>query len=195
MVDFLSSRAIFRATTGILKLGGELNMRFMLCLSVLGLALCPILGCSGRPPVGSVAGTVTLNGEPLPNVGLIFQPVGSGADHASDAVGGAETKKGAKYAANHIPSYGQTDSNGEFTLKFSDNSRAGALVGEHMVIITEKQEGATPDDDEPPRLIVPKTRSQSRPSERSKIPLKWRDGSARFTVNSGTNQADLELSN
>src|SRR5438876_11824502 len=42
-----------------------------------GVALASILGC-GDSKVASVSGTVKLDGEPLPNAVVIFQPLGDG---------------------------------------------------------------------------------------------------------------------
>ena len=72
------------------------------------------IGCSGGDYV-SVSGKVTNNGDPVPNVRVVFTP---------DAVG-----------ENHVPgpySSGETDENGTFTLR-TRYDEAGAVVGPHRV--------------------------------------------------------------
>lgn len=80
------------------------------------------VGCGGGrgPQLGSVTGTITLNGEPLPGVSVTFIPEDQGS-----------------------PSYGGTDKNGVYRLQFNQ-ARAGAELGTHHVII-EVPEPATDD--------------------------------------------------
>ncbi len=89
-----------------------------------------ILGCGGgRSDLGRVSGMVTLDGQPLPNATVIFQP---------DAAGPA--------------SYGLTDSQGLYTMMY-DHSTRGAVIGPHTVRITTFQEGDS--DAEPPIPAAP----------------------------------------
>lgn len=82
-------------------------------LSLPGLAL---LGCGDSgPPLGTVSGVVTLDGNPQPNVAVTFIPAEGGA------------------AAS-----GQTDANGKYELFSLD--RKGALIGKHKVAITTVQQ-------------------------------------------------------
>ncbi len=60
----------------------------------------------------SAEGTVTLDGNPLANAEVEFQPTD-----------------------NSSPSYGKTDSSGHYELMFTAD-QAGAIVGEHKVRIT-----------------------------------------------------------
>lgn len=77
-----------------------------------------VLGCGGgRSDLGRVAGVVTLDGQPLPNATLMFQP---------DSAGPA--------------SYGMTDAQGKYTMMY-DQSTQGAVIGTHTVRITTFQEG------------------------------------------------------
>ena len=82
-----------------------------------GLALSMLLaGCGGKSPgpvLAPVQGTVTLDGQPLPNARVVFQPSGENAS----------------------PSIGETDDKGAFELAFNRRCK-GALPGQHVVRIT-----------------------------------------------------------
>ena len=72
-------------------------------------------GCGGSddtPELGTVSGTVTLDGDPVPNANVSFTPVEGGR-----------------------PSAGTTDEDGYYELMYSLNN-PGALPGEHRVGIT-----------------------------------------------------------
>jgi hypothetical protein len=73
-----------------------------------------VLGCgrSGVPEIGTVEGTVTLDGKPLPGAIVMFQPQGKGR-----------------------ASFGQTDEQGEYYLVYVDDVE-GALPGKHTVTIS-----------------------------------------------------------
>jgi hypothetical protein len=81
--------------------------------AVLGAVLSlACLGCSdGGPELGSVEGTVTMDGKPLPNALVTFSPVGEGS-----------------------ASTGVTDGDGHYELLYTD--RRGALLGKHKVAVT-----------------------------------------------------------
>lgn len=105
-----------------MKDGSHLSKTAFVTLTVLWLA---IAGCGGESvEVAPVSGRVTLNGQPVANHFVGFQPV-SGA--ASGAIG----------------SSGVTDSEGRFTLKTVDGKHEGAVVGKHQVIIAPKEEGSS----------------------------------------------------
>ncbi|MBI3468310.1 MAG: carboxypeptidase regulatory-like domain-containing protein [Planctomycetes bacterium] len=78
---------------------------------ILMIALSPV-GCEGGPELGIVTGTVTLNGQPVPNAFVVFTPKGPGR-----------------------PSQTKTDAEGRFSLKFS-GEREGALIGHHSVTVS-----------------------------------------------------------
>ena len=87
------------------------------CLVVLCL-LCPGCGRSS-PPVPElipVTGFVTLNKKPLPHAAIAFHPKESGDS-----------------------SFGRTDEQGKFILKYSNGSD-GAVVGSHRVEIRTREE-------------------------------------------------------
>lgn len=73
--------------------------------------LCACVGCGGNENLGRVAGTVTLDGEALPNAFIIFAPTSGGTT-----------------------SYGRTDAEGKYEMMFSDNEK-GAWLGENRVQI------------------------------------------------------------
>ncbi len=86
------------------------------------LAVATFIGCGGSgEPVGKVSGKVTLNGEPVPQASVMFEPVDGGRS-----------------------SFGMTDADGTYQLTYMQEND-GALVGEHLVRITT-QRGAKRDD-------------------------------------------------
>lgn len=80
--------------------------------------LSALVGCAPEgPELAEVSGTVTLDGRPLPNADVIFIPT---------------------EAAKGTPSYGTTNAEGYYTLKFT-RDKSGAMLGRHDVEIkTEK---------------------------------------------------------
>lgn len=76
-----------------------------------------ISGKSKRPPLGTVTGKVTINGEPVENALVRFRPAGSEGGKA--------------------PSEGRTDAGGKYKL-FYVRDVPGAAVGEHVVEIEAK---------------------------------------------------------
>ena len=91
------------------------------------LVLLPLLavGC-GNENLATVTGTVTLDGEPLPNAFITFVPQG-------------ETGS---------TSFGKTDEDGAYEMVFSD-TQAGAWVGENVVRITTADVGMSPGENIP----------------------------------------------
>jgi hypothetical protein len=76
-------------------------------------AFLPLAGCgSGGPELGTVQGTVTLDGNPLPDAKIEFQPQGDGS-----------------------PSYASTDAQGRYELMYGID-KPGAMPGEHVVRIS-----------------------------------------------------------
>jgi len=68
-------------------------------------------GCGGGPKLSRVKGTVTMDGKPLPNVVVEFQP------------------------ENGSPSKGITDASGHYKLRYT-HKKNGAVLGKHTVRIT-----------------------------------------------------------
>jgi hypothetical protein len=131
-----------------------------------GIGLCFAAGCSGSREMAPVSGKVTLNGQPLADVRVMFQPVQADAGNAeADAMG----------------SFGTTDAQGLFVLYLSDCGEPGALVGEHRVVISDK---ATESDSD----------GGYAPVKKSRVPLRYADGSLSFKVEpEGSDQANFEL--
>lgn len=71
-------------------------------------------GC-GKSDLGSVSGTVTLDGAPLEGAEINFMPVGGGG-----------------------VSFAETDSEGRYTLTYADGSK-GAVIGQHTVSINKEK--------------------------------------------------------
>lgn len=72
-----------------------------------------LAGCGGvddRPTLGSVTGTVTMDGQPLPNVWVMFNPTAGRTAMA------------------------RTDENGEYELQYLEGTE-GANLGTHSVVI------------------------------------------------------------
>lgn len=89
-------------------------------------------GCGGSDEnLGEVYGVVKLDGQPLPDATVQFQPQGGGS-----------------------PSAARTDSSGNYTLRFSRDAE-GAVIGTHTVRITTYQAG-DPDADPPKTKVAEK---------------------------------------
>lgn len=90
-------------------------------------------GCAdGGPELAPVSGRVTLDGRPLENARVTFQPDGA-----------------------KRPSYGDTDADGRYLLVHK-RGEGGALVGKHTVVIT-----VSPEIVRNPPHIPPEYNSQS----------------------------------
>jgi hypothetical protein len=131
-----------------------------------GLLTLLALGCSGERIV-PVSGRITLDGRPLANGVVNFQPV-------------------AQYQG-HDPgpgSYGKTDAQGYYTLRVVGRDHKGAVVGTHRVQITGYA-GA-----------VPKVTSDSNPQLPPQLVPRWYNSETQLTCEvprGGTDHADFEL--
>src|SRR2546429_97189 len=96
------------------------------------LLLVAAAGCGSGPKVAPVTGKVTLDGNPLANAYVSFQPLSGGK---MDAAGGG--------------SYGTTGTDGSYTLLMVESDKPGAVIGKHRVDIRIKNEAS---DDRDPRL-------------------------------------------
>jgi hypothetical protein len=83
--------------------------RFVAFLLLLG-----VVGCGGSAV--PVSGRVTLDGKPIADATVTFQPADSGKPGTGSA--------------------GKTDANGQFTLQLVGMNRPGALIGKHRISIT-----------------------------------------------------------
>jgi hypothetical protein len=130
---------------------------------LLGVALTSVLGCSDCK-IASVSGTVKLDGEPLPNAVVIFQPLGDG-----------EVNPG-------VGSIGRTNDRGEYCLCLIGGGN-GAVRGTHRVEIScPIDDGQNcPDED---RATKPPNKVPDRYNAESKTT---------FEVKRGENKADFDL--
>lgn len=87
-----------------------------------------LVGCSREPERGPVTGVVTLDGQPLSRVMVVFVPADNTPGQRSVAL---------------------TDSNGRYTV-FTDKDQDGASVGTHHVSLFDPQ--AVSDDPMPSRV-------------------------------------------
>jgi hypothetical protein len=82
-----------------------------------------LAGCGGsKYPTAPVSGTVRMNGKPLPDAALTFQPIGGG-----------------------MASVAATDQDGRYTLEFYDSGQPGAVVAKHRVVIRTHRRSNTED--------------------------------------------------
>jgi hypothetical protein len=96
----------------------------MLVLAVLILAI-GLIGCdSSVRQLAPVSGKIKLNGQPLPDATITFQPLAN--DNPQQAGMG---------------SFARTNENGEFQLRLVDTDELGAWVGKHRVTISRSQPG------------------------------------------------------
>lgn len=90
-------------------------------------------GCSSDPfQTAPVTGRITVNGKPVAQVAVMFQP------NAADG--------------NNNPgpgSTGITDAEGNYSLKLIGKETKGAVIGKHQVRITNFREATDPADDNP----------------------------------------------
>ncbi len=136
-------------------------MRYLVLLAVVMLA-----GCGSGQPLGQVTGTVTLDGQPLGNVLVIFAPSRGSESQSSRSVG-------------------ISDAAGKFELKTEDGS-LGALVGAHRVVVEDLAVADAPRDDEGSILAMPPNR----------VPERYRSAlttTATADVKSGSQQVAVEL--
>ena len=131
--------------------------------------VCSILiltGCGDSRSIAPVSGRVTLDGKPLAECQIRFQPVAVSEKNINPGSG----------------SYAVTDVDGCFTLKAINPTRAGALVGKHKVWLSTAR---------PENLLG----SEIARLTAEKVPPKYRNGELEFEVPlEGTDSANFELS-
>jgi hypothetical protein len=99
-----------------------MSHRFFLLMLIGLISLASLSGCGRRiPTIVPVKGTVLLNGQPLPKAVVKFQP-------QKDDL------------RSEFYSFAETDENGQFALTCGYNDKPGAVVGQHVVLITESPE-------------------------------------------------------
>jgi hypothetical protein len=127
------------------------------------LLLLALAGC-GSSQFAPVSGTVTLDGKPIPNASVNFQP--------------ADSKDSA------LASSGKTDANGRYKLRVVMNNASGAVRGRHRVSISTLQE-EDPTKDLPPGKQRPKDPIPARYNTRTELTFDVPAG--------GTSSADFAL--
>lgn len=135
------------------------------CLPTSLVLILTVGGCGGTAfPLAPVSGTVTLDGAPVAEGRVIFQPISQGESLTAGP-----------------GSYGNTDEQGHFRLK-TLHGEQGAVVGPHMVRITTIQ---VKDSGPAGHEVVAEERIPERYVDGSTL---------HFTVPAdGTDQADFEL--
>ena len=128
-----------------------------------------LTGCSRSdlPELGTVSGTVTLNGIPLTDAIVNFTPTGPGR-----------------------PSTAVTDAEGKYTLIYLQGVD-GAIVGEHVVtveLVTTEAMDDLPDD--PSEMTAEQKQSVS---QMKHLPASATDGTIKKEVKAGDNPIDIEL--
>jgi hypothetical protein len=140
------------------------------CVSIsVCLACLFTVGCRNQAyDVAPVSGRVTLDGKPLADAQVIFQPIAGSDKNAEPGPG----------------SFGSTDADGRYTLETVDPPEPGAVVGNHRVTITTAHHSANPADDSAaamPKEILPKSCSNG--SMRMEVPADGTD-KADFAIES-----------
>jgi len=141
-----------------------------------GLAIATFTGCSG-PAYVPVSGRVTLDGKPVADAVIFFQPIG-GTDGDGAGVG----------------SSAKTDADGRFTLQASTpNPTPGALIGKHRVRIGDGKAASAainPDSD----AVNPMGKMQPK-APKDTIPAKYNtESTLEFDVPAGgTTNANFDL--
>jgi len=131
-------------------------------LVVLPWAVLWIAGCGDDRQGVAVSGKITVNGQPMADIGVTFEPVSAGAGRGS---------------------YGKTDAQGQYSLRFVDTDGSGALVGKHQVAFTDMQNrvGESPD-------------AGNAPPFQSRLPAASQAARLDFEVPAGgTKAADFDL--
>lgn len=127
----------------------------LICLTISLLTLAATSGCQKDAGLASVEGRVLLDGKPLPEAQIEFQP-----------------EQGS-------PSYGETDAEGRYRLRFTRH-REGAALGKHLVRVRTAR--YVPEEGGRQRLIP------------EFLPPKYHDETELVrSVESGENQIEIEL--
>ncbi|MFN3192123.1 MAG: carboxypeptidase regulatory-like domain-containing protein [Aureliella sp.] len=94
-------------------------------MAMAGVVVAGLVGC-GDGSLGSVSGTIHLDGEPLEGAVISFYPIVTDAEAASMDRGRA--------------SHGRTDASGKYSLIYT-RDKNGAEIGKHKIVITTLEEG------------------------------------------------------
>lgn len=105
-----------------------------------------LVGCGGEFQLAPVAGEITLDGEPLVNAAVYFQPQRNGDNQVVGP-----------------PSLGVTDESGHYSLKNTEQYN-GALVGKHIVSISTFES----------RMVDPKNSDRLEIVSKERVPKRYR---------------------
>lgn len=149
-------------------------------IRLLAVACCVVgvacVGCGpSGPPLGTVSGTVTMDGQPLSNALVTFTPAEGGRS-----------------------STGKTDASGKYELAFVESK--GALIGTHKVSVTTIAEVAasapvSSDSEEYAKQAMGGSQSDYDSAKVTEpIPAKYNTATTlTFEVKSGSNTYDIPL--
>lgn len=146
-----------------IKDGSLLMALFLLCLF--------LTGCGGkgdRPELGEVTGTVTMDGQPLSGVTVVFTP------------------------DDGRPARGKTDAEGKYELTYIGQTR-GAKLGHHRVEIASSEEGEEDAEAATAGESTAAAKSPAKPGK-VKIPARYNAKSVlEAEVKAGPNVFDFKL--
>jgi hypothetical protein len=136
------------------------------CVWTVALALS-FGGCSGNGKLAPVSGVVKLNGKPVANVEVIFQPT-----------------SGESVSAPGPAAFGVTGADGRYTLKVMGEDKTGATIGKNVVRFSGRASAADFSED-----------GTKRGKPAVSIPARYGgDAKIEFDVPpKGTKSADFEL--
>ncbi|QDT69278.1 hypothetical protein MalM25_22140 [Planctomycetes bacterium MalM25] len=100
------------------------------CSAVMAALLLAAIGCNNSKfEFAEVQGSVTLDGQPVPEAKVVYMPVASNDDGEAGPY-----------------SQGVTDAEGRYTLKSVEPSpHKGAVVGQHKIVVSTKRAHLDPD--------------------------------------------------
>lgn len=140
----------------------------LVVLSVVALSLGGCGSKGDRPELGQVTGTITLDGEPLGGIAVVFSP-DSGR-----------------------PSRGRTDSQGQYELTYIGQT-LGAKLGHHRVEIAPNEEGEDELEDANAGESTAPAQPQSKPGK-VKVPARYNTKSElQADIKPGANVFDFQL--
>ena len=147
-------------------------------LVLLSLFLTLAIGCQRSEfAIAPVSGQVTLDGEPLAGVHVLFQPR-------------AKEKKTLRAGPG---STGTTDREGRYELTTVEPTFSGAVVGEHIVRLSTNKSSMLPPSELAELSEDPFGPRIPSPSD-LELPPEWKDGSKRYEVPpEGTDQANFTI--
>lgn len=125
-----------------------------------------LVGCGSRVELGQVAGTVRIDGQPLPGVLVTFIPEKSGSGAA-------------------IRSMGLTDGAGRYELR-AEIQQSGAVLGKHQIIVEDLAVHSAPRSADGTVLQMPPVRFPARYSHPLQTPFTK-------SVERGQQTIDLDL--